>query len=144
LAALCFEPAGFALDAAWITRVDEPERLRLGDLARSGLIHALSPSGRESFTPLTPDDLAWAKKELLEGGKLAPRVPDELRARLDALGLGAHYDALAETLLTRLRVELSGLEKDINDRIDLTNTGGLFTIQSVSVWLKMHAGDASS
>ena len=55
--------------------------------------------------------------------------------------LAPHADVLAEPLLTRLRIELSGLEFDRNQRIDLTNVGGLFTIQSVGVWLKMNEGE---
>jgi hypothetical protein len=142
LASLCFDPEGLGIDASWITRVDEPDRLRLGDLARSGLIHRLLPESAEVFVPLSPADLDWAKRELLlRDGTLAPRVEQLLRMKLAALGAEMHYDALAEPLLTRLRVELSGLELDARGIIDLTNVGGLFTIQSVGVWLKMHEGE---
>lgn len=142
LASLCFDPPGLAIDANWIGRVDEPDRLRLGDLARSGLIHSLLPHTSGAFVPLSPEDLQWAQAQLLrKDGTLDPSVETLLRQRLDALGAGDHFDALADPLLIRLRIELSGLELDQNNRIDLTNVGGLFTIQSVGVWLKMNEGE---
>ncbi|RMG93843.1 MAG: hypothetical protein D6705_17650, partial [Deltaproteobacteria bacterium] len=37
LSRLAFDPRGFAVDGVWLGRVDEPERLRLGDLVRTAL-----------------------------------------------------------------------------------------------------------
>ena len=120
----------------WITRADEPARLRLGDLLRTALVHGELPGATDVVAPLSADDLAWASEHLLHGGELAPRVRSALVARCEAVGALEHADKLADVVLTRLRAELGSLERDLDGRVDLARTGGLLTVQSVSVWLK--------
>ena len=136
LAALTFDPRGLAVDPAWIHRVDEPDRLVLGDLVRAALVHARLPGRRGPLAPLVADDLAWAQANLLDGGRLRPELAAELRERLAALGAAEHARALAEPLLARLEVELSGLERDDAGVPDLRRVGGLLTVQQVGVWLR--------
>lgn len=143
LARLAFEPEGFGIDAVWMARVDEPERLLLGDLVRSAIVHAHLPGSRTTMAPLTPDDLAWARTNLLTTTGLVPDVAKDLSARCDALGIGAHTEVLAENILTRMQVELAGLEVDAHGKPDLTKAGGFLTIQSVSMWLTTATGDAN-
>lgn len=140
LARLCFAGEGYAIDPVWITRVDEPERLKLGDLIRTAIVHAHMPGSRTTMAPLTADDLAWARKALLHGRRLADEVMRDFSARCDALGIGEHTTALAETLLTRLRVELAGLEADETGKPDLTRVTGVLTIQHVGMWLTTETG----
>ncbi len=134
LASLTFAPAGYAIEPVWLGRVDEPERLVLGDLVRTAMIHRALPGSRSGFAPLGPEDLAWAKANLLEGGKLVDALARDLSARCDALGIGRYTAALSDALLTRLRIELLGLE-DADGVVDLTRVGGLVTIQQVGMWL---------
>jgi hypothetical protein len=134
LAALTYLPKGYGVDPSWIDRVDEPERLTLGDLLRSAIVHARLPGARSTFAPLTADDLAWARENLLAGGVLIDAVPRDFSARCDALGLGRYTNALGDVLLARLRIELLGLEV-VGDKPDLSRTGGLVTLQSVSMWM---------
>jgi hypothetical protein len=139
LPALAFEPAAFAIDPVWITRVDEPAQLRLGDVLRSALILALrEPSA--AFRPLDRDDVAWAATNLVRDGKLVPELRATITARCAAIGQLAHASALADALLLRLGGELAALERDEHQRPDLTRLGGLLTIQSVSMWLATTAG----
>ncbi len=142
LAALTF--AGYAVDPAWVTRVDEPERLTLGDLVRTAVVHerlTSRPSGPEPagssgiLAPLTAGDLAWAAEHLLRDGRLIPAVAHDLRARCLAIGAPQHAEAFTP-LLTRLEVELAALEHDSDGNVDLTKVGSLLTIQRVGVWLK--------
>src|SRR5690606_7126641 len=130
-----FGSDGFAVDPVWLTRLDEPERIVLGDLVRTAIIHAHLPGSVTTMAPLTPADLAWAAEHLLQGGELVPEVRRDFSSRCDALGIGRFTESFAETLLTRLRVELLGLERDADGKIDLTRTGGLLSIQQVSMWL---------
>lgn len=134
LAALTYLPAGYGVDPSWIDRVDEPEKLTLGDLLRSAIVHSRLPGSRSTFAPLTPADLSWAHANLLSGGVLDDAVRRDFSARCDALGLGRYTTALADVVLARLRVELLGLELD-GDVPDLARTGGLVTLQSVSMWM---------
>lgn len=140
LAALTYLPQGYAVDPVWLSRLDEPERVTLGDFVRSAIVHALLPGQRGAFAPLAPADLAWAQAQLLAGGGLVEAVSRDLSARCDALGLGRHTQALAESLLTRMRVELLGLEHD-GDTIDLRRVGGFVTVQSISMWLTVESKD---
>ncbi|MBL8942711.1 MAG: hypothetical protein JNK45_06180, partial [Myxococcales bacterium] len=134
LAALTYLERGYGVDPAWIDRVDEPEKLAIGDLLRSAIIHALLPGSVSRFAPLTPGDLAWAHANLLHAGALVDEVARDFSARCDALGLGRYTKVLSDNVLTRLRVELLGLEFD-GDTPDLVRVGGLVTIQSVSMWI---------
>ena len=144
LAQLAFSADGFGVDPVWMTRVDEPERLVLGDLVRTAMVHAHLPGSRTTMAPLTPDDLHWARDNLLHAGELVSEARKDFSARCDALGLGEHGQTLAENLLTRLRVELLGLEYDDSGRVDLTRVGGFVTIQSVSMWLQTRAGSPAN
>jgi hypothetical protein len=141
LAQLTFHPDGFGVDPVWIARVDEPEKLVLGDLVRTAIVHAHMPGSQARLAPLTADDLAWARDHLLEGAGLVESVRRDLSARCDELGIGKHTAALAENLLTRLRVELAGLGSDADGKVDLRRTGGLLTVQTISMWLTTRAGD---
>jgi hypothetical protein len=147
LARLCFESEGFAIDPIWITRVDEPERLVLGDLVRTAMVQAqlhhaprgLGVGGSRVLAPLTPEDLGWAAEHLLQGREIAAEVRRDLSRRCDALGIGEHTEALAQNLLTRMRVELAQLEVGDKGTPDLTRAGGFLTIQQVGMWLKTSA-----
>lgn len=134
LAALTYLERGYGVDPAWIDRVDEPEKLVIGDLLRSAIIHSHLPGAVSRFAPLTADDLAWAHGNLLGSGALVDAVGRGFSARCDALGLGRYTKALADVVLTRLRVELLGLEFT-GDVPDITRVGGLVTLQSVSMWM---------
>lgn len=133
LAALAF--TAYAIDPAWVTRVDEPERLTLGDLVRTAIVHTHLPGSKGSLAPLTQGDLAWAAEHLLQGGRLIPALAHDLRARCLAIGAPQQAEAFAP-LLTRLEVELAALERDADDHVDLTRVGSVLTIQRVGVWLK--------
>ena len=69
-------------------------------------------------------------------GQLVPAVRDAITERLRRLDADEHADAIADTLGTRLCVELSGLEETSDGVIELGKVGGLLTIQRISVWLK--------
>jgi len=144
LTRLAFGSDGFAVDPVWLTRLDEPERIVLGDLVRTAIIHAHLPGSVTTMAPLTPADLAWAAEHLLQGGELVPEVRRDFSSRCDALGIGRFTESFAETLLTRLRVELLGLERDADGKIDLTRTGGLLSIQQVSMWLTVREGSGDN
>jgi hypothetical protein len=139
LAALAFASDGYAIDPIWMTRVDEPERLVLGDLIRTAIVHSHLPGSRTTMAPLTGDDLAWAVHNLLAGGELVDVVRRDFSARCDTLGIGEYTTALANTVLTRLRIELLGLEL-VDGQPDLTRTGGFLTVQQVGMWLKTRTG----
>lgn len=140
LSRLTFDRSGFGIDPVWVTRVDEPGRLTLGDLVRTAAICRELPGHTQSvaLTPLTQDDLSWARDNLLlaPDNRLDPRLAEHMQARLRDLGLEQHAPTLTEGLLTRLAVELAALEPDQQGRPDLTKTGGVVTIQSVGVWLR--------
>ncbi|MBL9102076.1 MAG: hypothetical protein JNL82_14015 [Myxococcales bacterium] len=133
LAALAF--TGYAIDPAWVTRVDEPERLTLGDLVRTAIVHAHLPGSKGPLAPLTAGDLAWAADHLLRDGRLTPAISHDLRARCLAIGAPQQAEAFAP-LLTRLEVELGAVERDDDGRVDLARVGSLLTVQRVGVWLK--------
>jgi hypothetical protein len=141
LALLTFHGSGYGVDPVWIARADEPEKVVLGDLVRTAIVHAHMPGSQARLAPLTADDLAWARAHLLDGGRLVDAVRRDLSARCDELGIGKHTAALADNLLTRLRVELAGLETDADGNVDLRRTGGLLTVQTISMWLATRAGD---
>jgi hypothetical protein len=71
LAALTF--TGCAVDPAWVTRADEPERLSLGDLVRTALVHAHLPGTSGVLAPLTAGDLAMGRRQPVEGRPPGPR-----------------------------------------------------------------------
>ena len=52
--------------------------------------------------------------------------------------------ALSDALLTRMHLELHGLERDESDKVDLTRTRGFLTIQDVAMWLTARTGSESS
>ena len=140
LAALSFAPQGMGVDPVWINRLDEPERLRLGDLVRTALICAELPGEStegQRLRPLGPRDLAWAAENLIgTDRKLVPRLRARLDLALGTLGLGDRAEALADILLPRLGVELVGLERDESGLPDMTRVSGVLTIQHIGVWLK--------
>ena len=120
LAALAFR--GYAIDPAWVARADEPERLSLGDLIRTAIVHLQLPARRDSgntFAPLTADDVAWARDHLrLPDGHLLPALASDLRARCLAVGAPQHADVFITTLLGRLEVEAvddRGLRQTVED-----------------------------
>ncbi len=135
---LTFAPEGLAIDPVWVQRVDEPSRLVLGDLIRAAVIRRRLPGAGESFAPLRPDDLDWASRNLLtEDRQLIPEIRSDLEARAQALGADrANTSEVLDRLLTRLAVELAGLERNDDGTPDLTRVGGLLTLQRVGVWLK--------
>lgn len=140
LAQVCFAPAGYGIDPAWIGRVDEPERLLLGDLVRTAIVHAQLPGRQASMAPLTPDDLTWARDNLIEPGGMTATVQSDFDARCTDAGVGAHAAALSQVLLPRLAAELAALEVDEDGKPDLTKVGGLVTIQTIGMWLKATQG----
>lgn len=144
LANLCFEPAGYGVDPMWITRLDEPERMRLGDLLRTAIIHAHLPGSKTTFAPLLQEDLAWARDNLLTKGHIANEVREQFAANCADAGVADHTDALADNVLTRLQVELSTIELDDEGKPDLTKTGGVVSVQQVGVWLKNRTGSEPS
>lgn len=143
LAQLTFDAGGFAIDPVWIGRVDEPERLSLGDLVRTALICERMPGTGEMMRPLGPDDLRWAHDALLDDdGQLDIRLEQSLRSKLVDIGAEARADAIVEVLLPRLAVELAGIEFDEDGEPDVTKVGGVLTVQQLGVWLKTRVGDA--
>ena len=136
LAALTFDPRGYAVDAQWVSRVDEPDRLTLGDLLRTAALRAHMSQEPGRFAALTAGDLAWAQAHLLEDGRLIPALATDLRTRCLALGIPQHAEAFVQGLLPRLEVELGGLERDAAGDVDLARVGGVLTVQRVGVWLK--------
>ena len=134
LAALAFH--GYQVDPAWVTRADEPERLSLGDLVRTAVVHTQLPGSSGSFAPLTAQDVAWARDNLLVDGRVIPALTLDLRARCLAVGAPQHADVFAQNLLGRLEVELGALELDDTGTPDLARVGSLLTVQRVGVWLK--------
>lgn len=139
LAGVTFASAGFAIDPSWLARVDEPDRVLLGDLVRTALICEHLPEredGSNGMRPLGPTELAWAAKNLLSPpGQLDPRLEASLRAKLDAISAHDRADALVEVLLPRLAVELAGVEWRDDGSVDPTKIGGLLTVQQVGMWL---------
>jgi len=142
LALLTFAPNGYGVDAAWIGRLDEPERIKLGDLIRTAIVHAHLPGSATTFAPLTVDDVAWATEHLIERGRLIATVRRDFASRCAELGIGRHQEVLAQNLLTRLEAELLAVERDDDDRPVLPRLGGMVTIQSVGMWLQTTHGQA--
>jgi hypothetical protein len=144
LASLAFDPRGYGIDAMWITRLDEPERMFLGDLIRTALVHAHLPGSHTTFAPLSADDLAWARANLITGARVSDDVRDQFTARCRDVGAEAHAEVLARNLLTRLQAELDALELDEDGKPDLVRAGGFVTIQQVGVWLETRAPEPPS
>jgi len=144
LSRLCFEGEGYGIDPAWLGRVDEPERIKLGDLVRTAIVHAQLPGSTSAMAPLGPDDLGWARANLLTNDGAAERVRRDFSERCAELGIGEHQETLAENLLTRMRVELASLEDDASGTPDLRRVGGFLTIQQVSRWLSVRHGEPSN
>jgi hypothetical protein len=142
LARLTFAAEGYGVDPAWIPRVDEPSRLRLGDLVRTAVIHAHLPGSRTTLAPLIREDLRWARDNLLVQGRLAPAARAQFIAACEDAGVGEHAAALADRLLPRIEAELGALELDGAGEIDLTRVGGLLTAQQVGTWLDTRARGA--
>ncbi len=140
LSRLAFAAQGFAIDPVWLTRADTPEKLVIGDLIRTAIVHAHLPGSRGTLAPLTPDDLKWAAANLIERGRVTDVVRRDFSARCDALGVGEHTPTLATNVLTRLEVELHGLETNDEGSVDLTRTRGFLTIQDVAMWLTARHG----
>lgn len=140
LAQLCFAPQGYGIDPIWLDRVDEAGRLTLGDLVRTAVVHAQLPGSQHAMAPLSPADLAWAAEHLLVKGGLADTVAHDLSKRCADLGIAEHEAALVKNLLTRLQVELSGLELDPAGAVDMRRVSGLITVQHVSIWLSTRHG----
>ncbi|MCY1058287.1 DUF6178 family protein [Nannocystis sp. SCPEA4] len=140
LAALTFDPRGYAIDPQWVGRVDEPDRLTLGDLVRTAALRRQLPGMSEEtaarFAPVDADDLAWAADHLLVGGRLVPALAVDLRKRCLAIGAPQHADAFVSAVLLRLEVELGALERDDEGAVDMTRVGGVITPQRIGVWLK--------
>jgi hypothetical protein len=139
LAQVTFASGGFAIDPVWLGRVDEPERLHLGDLVRTALICEQLPgtsTQTDGLRPLGPADLGWAVSNLLvPPGHLVARVEQSLRAKLAAIDAADRADALVEVLLPRLNVELAGIEWRDDGTADPTKISGLLTVQQVGMWL---------
>lgn len=140
LAALTFDPRGYGVDPQWVSRVDEPDSLTLGDLVRTAALRlqlpGMSKETASTFAPVDAADLAWAADHLLVGGRLVPALAVDLRARLLAIGAPQHAEAIASAVLVRLEVELAALERDEDGVVDLTRAGGVITTQRIGVWLK--------
>jgi hypothetical protein len=139
LGRLTFAAQGYAVDPIWLTRVDEPSRIHLGDLIRTAMICSRLLESTE-FRPLGPDDLLAARDDLLVDDRPIPELREEFEAKAAALGVAERAEALAEVLLPRLAMELVGLEPDLDGKIDLTKVGGLLTIQHVGMWLTTREG----
>ncbi len=136
LATLAFHADGYAIDPVWLARADEPDKLVLGDLIRTTIIHHRLPGTTPgiSLVPLLAPDVAWAAEHMLESGRLAAGVRDEFLERCTRAGVGEHAGSLADNLLRRLEVELGSLEYR-DGMPDLTRVGGLLTVQQVGMWL---------
>jgi hypothetical protein len=143
LASLAFDARGYAVDPVWIARVDEPSRITLGDLIRTAMVHAQLPDSKTNLAPLDREQVAWAQANLLRSGTLVEAVSNDLRARCTDLGISNHFEALSQNLLTRLEVELAAVELE-EGMPDLTRTGGLVTVQTVSMWLTSRSEDPPS
>ena len=133
---LAFDPNGLAIDPVWIARADEPTRVRIGDLIRSGLLHRLRHGSSRPFAPLDPDDLRWAAAELLDGGIPNPSTRDALKSLCDDVQAQSESASFGDVLLTRFAIELGAIESDTSGQLRLDRIGGFFTIQSVAVWMK--------
>lgn len=132
---IAFDPRGLHIDPVWIARTDEVERLRLGDLIRSGLLLRLRDPQRP-FMPLSPEDLKWAQEHALAEGRPAPSLQtlwDQLCVSVEAQD---DQVQLQQNLLTRFSVELAALEHNEKGEIALERAGGFFTLQQVAIWLK--------
>jgi hypothetical protein len=146
LAQVTFAAEGFAVDPVWLSRVDEPEHLHLGDLVRTALICEQLPgtnTQHDGLRPLGPTELGWAANNLLEAGtkQLVERIEQSLRAKLAAISAEDRADALVEVLLPRLNVELAGVEWRDDGSVDPTRIHGLLTVQQVGMWIKTSLGD---
>jgi hypothetical protein len=145
LARVTFASEGFAIDPVWLSRVDEPEHLHLGDLVRTALICEQLPgvsTQADGLHPLGPGDIAWAVNNMLESKQLVARVEQSLRAKLSAIAAEDRADALVEVLLPRLNIELAGVEWRDDGSADLTKISGLLTVQQVGMWIKVSLGDS--
>ncbi len=139
LARLCFSTLGFAVDPIWLTRTDDPSLVHLGDLIRTAMIRSRLPGANE-FAPIGPDDLLWARTNLLDKGQAIAELGQEFTDKAIAVGVGERAATLADVVLVRLAIELAGLEPDLDGKLDLTRIGGLLTIQQVGMWLTTRTG----
>ena len=115
--------------------------LRTAIVHRQLVTHAVG-GARGDFAPLTADDLAWARDNLLAADRrLVPALALDLRACCLAIGAPQYAEVFATALLTPLEVELATLEAGATGTIDLTRVGSVLTVQRVAVWLKtgLHA-----
>ncbi len=144
LVRLTFDPNGYGIDGVWLSRVDEPERLRLGDLVRTALALELLDGPGAAFRPLGPQDLArLAERFDAETGRL-PGAREAVAARLRRLGAGPEAAELAAPLVTRLEGELAALERDDAGVPDVARVGGLLSVQRVGLWLATTQGPPRS
>lgn len=141
LAKLAFAAAGYGIDPAWINRADAPDRLHLGDLIRTAIIHRALPGEsiiEGGLKPLAPADLAWAKANLLApDGSILAAIREDFLGRVADIEAVDRADALADVLLPRLAVELAGIEIGPSGEPDPTKISGVLTLSQVSVWLGM-------
>lgn len=134
---LCFGEKGLRVDPVWVARCDDPLAIRLGDFVRSALILRSRNGATTTFAPLGPDDLAWAHAELLDEGKIKATLAQELESLLRYNDASPEVaQRISESLLTRLGVELGSLEFDEDNKVRIERAGGLFTIQTVGMWLQ--------
>src|SRR5690606_17101982 len=141
LAQLCFASEGFAIDPVWLQRVDEPDRLHLGDLVRTAIVCTSRGESPElGLRPLDANDLEWAADNLLdERSRPLAWLRDEFLNRAETAGVGERGEALADILSPRLAVELAGLGPREDGKPALTKGAGLVTGQPVGVWLSTAA-----
>lgn len=134
---LCFGDKGLRVDPVWIARADDPLAIRVGDLIRAALIHRACQGVTTPFAPLGIEDLSWAAEHCVQEGQVTEEFSQELRSVLRYNQANARSEAsISDTLLTRLAVELSSMERAEDGTPRLDRIGGLFTIQSVAMWLK--------
>ncbi len=139
LARLAFDPQGFGVDPVWLSRVDEPERLRLGDLVRTAVALEILEGPDAGFRPLDAGDVERLHDRLAGGDGRLRTARQKVAERLARLGAGDEAADLAAPLVTRLEAELSALEWT-DGRPDLTRLGGLLTVQHLGRWLTARTG----
>lgn len=155
LTQVVFAPEGLGIDAVWLTRLDEPERFEIGDLARTALVLALLAG-----PPLPANDVDGALAAQERASRFAPLLVEQIEeatvlirdperhAALERMlaqacqrcGAEAFTSAVTELILPRLVAELSTLERDSKRRVDLSRLRGFLTAQTVSAWWAMTYG----
>lgn len=137
LVTLAFDPTGFAVDPVWLTRADDPDRLRIGDFIRTALIRRLVGAAGDGFGPLSAEVLAYARRDLLDldgdHHRLLAQVSVTFSKICESAGVPEHATALAEVLLTRLEVELTALEFE-GEEVRIERTGGILTDTQFTMW----------